>query len=625
MNARGRGSTHLGKSAVLPDGPYAVVAPPSTAEAALEPGGWRVDFQGEDGRSRMFQVGELPLPGWHEPLAAALTARIGPAGQLRTLSSVNGAWGNLGRLMRFLAQVPAPPWEPALLTAEHLTAFRVDRVDTVGEFNGWNELRSVGKLLMLPPLRDLVSQEVLDYVHQRVEGLQEPVKSGYSDGELRRLIAAARTDTAEMRDRLRAGEELVARWRSAPESLAEPERSTAELLAQATTATGIPDLPGLDFARQLCARRELASNLFVTSQDVRPLMVLLVALTGRNPETIKELPAEHRVLEDRAVELRLIKRRRGQRHWHETVTWEIGPPGRELHTPGGLYLLLHQLMARSRAFSGSTSLWSIWLNGNRSGARGVQEHHNPFARRLAYGTDKHGRWAARHALSADDGQPLVVDLQRLRTSIEVRRTKQMGGHLPSAARTNTYPVLFRNYLRGDPTVEEWAREVIGDALIDAERSALAAHERALASTGGQLHVHTGEVNADELQRSGLQEAVADQAAKGELDTAWSACTGHDQHPTTGRSCRASFLDCFHCSNCLVTRDHLPRLLGLLDALHLRRQQLAENTWWTRYGPTWAAIRQDILSKFSPAELQAAAADKPTDALLDLVEHPWEKP
>ena len=86
-----------------------------------------------------------------------------------------------------------------------------------------------------------------------------------------------------------------------------------------------------------------------------------------------------------------------------------------------------------------------------------------------------------------------------------------------------------------------------------------------------------------------------------------------------------FLDCFHCGNCLVTRDHLPRLLGLLDALAQRRRELSDEVWWQRYGPAWVAIRQDILTKFTPAELQQARTEQPHDALLDLVENPWELP
>ena len=109
-------------------------------------------------------------------------------------------------------------------------------------------------------------------------------------------------------------------------------------------------------------------------------MLLLVALTGLNAESVKELPADHRVLEDHAVEFEFVKRRRGAGHWKQTVTWEIGPPGRELHHPGGLYLLLLDLMAPSRAISGSTTLWSIWRDGHRLELATADEHDSPFDR-----------------------------------------------------------------------------------------------------------------------------------------------------------------------------------------------------------------------------------------------------
>jgi hypothetical protein len=48
-------------------------------------------------------------------------------------------------------------------------------------------------------------------------------------------------------------------------------------------------------------------------------------------------------------------------------------------------------------------------------------------------------------------------------------------------------------------------------------------------------------------------------------------------------------------------------------------------WWRRYGPVWAAIRGDVLPKFTPAELSSASATKPAEALLELAEDPWEHP
>lgn len=128
--------------------------------------------------------------------------------------------------------------------------------------------------------------------------------------------------------------------------------------------------------------------MFYTARDLPVVdkpMGFLAEVTGRNGETLTELPAAHRVLDGRAVELEVIKRRRGPRKWFEKVTWEIGPPSRELHTPGGVYLLLQALTARSRAVCGSPHLFCLWTNRHRERDRGTREHSAVFSATL------HGR------------------------------------------------------------------------------------------------------------------------------------------------------------------------------------------------------------------------------------------
>ena len=147
-------------------------------------------------------------------------------------------------------------------------------------------------------------------------------------------------------------------------------------------------------------------------------------------------------------------------------------------------------------------------------------------------------------------------------------------------------------------------------MLDAERAALAAHRRTL----------------DPATSAPVVLPVTDTAARGaRQETGWTGCIDPEEHPRTGKPCQYSFLDCFHCSNCLVTADHLPRLLGLLTALRDRREQLGDQLWWQRYGPAWTAIRHDILVKFTPAQIDHAQRLAPTDAILDLVENPWERP
>lgn len=626
MSRQGRGSTGPGRASALPAGGYERTAP-----VAVSGGRTAVAFHGDDGRHRVFDFSGLPLPGWHEPLAGAFAERTGPGGGLRTLASARGCWESLGRTVRFLAGLPDAPRQPCDLALDHLGLFRASRA------TGEQDLREMRLLLTRPAIRGQVPADVLDYLQRRMPArpalagaAEEPARtrpktpaSGFSDGELARLLAALRSDAAGIRDRIRSGEDLLRRHQAGDPALTADGRTTAGLLEEIAATGHVPDLPGDRPGQFSSGRRNLAGQLFVTLADLAPLLMLAAALTERNAETVKELPARHRILEGKAVELVIVKRRRGPRHWTETVTWEIGPPGRELHYPGGFYLLMLELTARSRQRCGSPLLWCVWHDAVTRADPGGDGHRAQFGKSLQCARVTPARWAAGRPrpLLADPppapgsdpapAMPLRVSFNRIRTSMEVRRTRRMGGHLPSAARSNTMPVLFRNYLSGDPVIKSWAEEVLGEALADAEQAARRAHERAARAAGG------GPVILAEPGTAGHY--------RSELDTGWAGCADPGRHPATGRPCKITFLDCFHCGNCLVTRDHLPRLLSLLDALAQRRRELAEDDWWGRYGPAWIAIREDILARFTPAELEQARALKPGDALLDLAENPWEIP
>ena len=643
MSRQGRGSTGPGRRAASPAHAYE----PPAGVRDLDDGQRVVAFHGDDGRRRQFDLSALPLPGWHGALAAAVAARTGPAGGLRTLAAATTGWGSVSRLVRFLGSLPQPPPTPDQLTPAHLEDFHAHRVRTAPTM-ALRDLAEARMLFTSPALRDLVAVEVLDHVQRRLpaprdgEALEatgtKRMTTGFSDGELARLMAALRADTARIRDRIRAGEDLLRRYRDDPSALVDQDRQTGRLLDQMAATGRVPMPPGI---RNPVApeRHELARNLFLTLKDLPPLMMLAAALSERNGETIKEVPVRHRLLQDRAVELVIVKRRRGARRWFETVTWEIGAPGRELHTPGGFYFLLLELTARSRQWCETPLLWCVWRNGRAARLEAADDHFVPFENSLSCTSILPTAWAANRArpLLADPqpdpagsgrmapALPLQVSFNRIKTSMEVRRTKRMGGHLPSAAKSNTMPVLFRNYLSGDPVITAWAEEVLGEALVDAEQAARRAHEQAARAAGGGPRVLAGPGDVAALTAAGLDAGTARRAVDGILDTGWAACVDQDRHPLTEQPCQVTFLDCFHCGNCLVTRDHLPRLLGLLDALAQRRRELPEQVWWTRYGPAWVAIRQDILVKFTPAELQQARTGQPHDALLDLVENPWELP
>ena len=619
--------TGRGRPAAWPDGfyqPDLPCGPVRDGDGAL-----RVAFAGEDGRTRIYSFAGLPLPGMHEDLAAAFAQRTGPAGTRRTLASANFTWFKLGGMLRFLAGLPRPPQDPAALRRSDLERLRRHRLLTGQPLTVSHEM---AEIFGLP--RDAAQQrlrpEVRALIHQRGHHLGEdtgPGLPGYSDREYSEILRAARRRAVQIRDRIRAGERLLRLAETDPGQLREDAAATAGWLAGMARTGIVPGrLRGGGWPHgnlpDRAGRVRAAQQLFLTSEDLVPLLVLAVALTGRNPETVKELPAEHRVLEERAVAVSIIKRRRGKALARQTVHWEIGPASRQLHTPGGFYLLVHELTRRSRAVSGSTSLWSVW-----TGRSGVNGHAAPFGGRLTRGLDLSG-WAAAEGLTADEpdgGEPAprVLRLDRLKTTAEVRRAKATGGHLPSTATTNTIDVSYQHYLRNDPVIRAWAEDIIDAALADAEDSARSFQVRVL---GPQIHDRFRADPDAAARELGTTAARLGQALAGMLDTLAASCLDIDHSPFSSGRCTASFLMCLHCPNALVLERHLPMLYALLDRLQEALGQMTVPDWCRVHGVTWLIITRLILPEFSPAQREAAIGSKPAAdqaGLLDLLPGPRE--
>lgn len=581
------GRTHRGKSAPFPLDAY---------QPAQNPKNLLVQFLGEDGRSAEFDLSCLPLPEWREAVATSWAYRTGPFGSLRTRASANAAWNPVQRFMRFLATLKDSPIRPEDLTKEHIHAYLRERILAGNETAAKLELRLIALVFDCPPLSHRVSQAARAELRPFVRHRRTAV-SGYSDGELARLLDAAQQEAHILQHRLK--DQM---------NLNDPALPTAKYATQPSSHTNWLEL------------KQQGALHFVVKSDLISLLVLAVHHTGLNVETIKELPAQHRIIEDRVVELEVIKRRRGSGRWYTTVTWEIGSAKNRLKTPGGIYLWLHKLMAPARAQSPDpTQLWAIWHGQkNQDGTFGTCI--NPFYNDLG-GDLRPGNWPQKYNLLADtienvvDSQPpvpLKLSFNRLKTSADVRRTRKLGGHLPSAAKSNSTRVLFSNYLSGDQSTIEWAHDLMGQTFSEIEKSAWAHHQQTLAAMGSsRLHVIENSTHGGTPSEPRYQ-------------TTWTECTDHTHHPISGRKCKASFLDCFHCGNCVITGEHLPRIMALLKALELRRDQLDQELWWNKYGPTWAAINFEVLPKFSPNEVEFALQNS-TDSLLDLVEPRWEQP
>ena len=157
---------------------------------------------------------------------------------------------------------------------------------------------------------------------------------------------------------------------------------------------------------------------------------------------------------------------------------------------------------------------------------------------------------------------------------------------------------------GDPTVREWADDILDAALKEAESSARRFAPRVLDEAAEKAARTAPKKAADALATTTSKMTAA---LRGALDTAVGSCLDFDHHPDTGERCTASFDTCLMCSNALILERHLPALHAMADRMQRALNDLDAETWCRRYAVLWLILTRNILPKFSAAQRNNAGS------------------
>lgn len=347
--------------------------------------------------------------------------------------------------------------------------------------------------------------------------------------------------------RVREGRELLAAWRNG-DDLSDANARLAAALHEMDETGAVHAPAGQEDS--LRNKLDVARRLGLTYSDLTPLMVLMVSTSGRNSESIKELPLEHRIRSDGLVAIAVVKRRGSQTEQENLDLWQVGTGSRELLRTGSLYQAVLDLTQLTRRHSGSDRLFTVWTNPHRKSARSRDGggFHFAWETGLDAAPLELKKWVARHGLT-EDGEPLKLTFNRVRTSVEVRRTRSLGGHLPSAARTNSQEVLYESYLLPDPHVEDWKDDVLSEAFDDAE---------ALITHGS--FTWPSEADADTTVSAGPR-----LSADASEQTGYLGCMNILRSPFDNDGvCTQTALVCFRCPNAVFSETNLPALLHLKE-------------------------------------------------------------
>lgn len=579
----------------------------------------------EDGSaSRDFGFHALPVAvGLRQGLARAFERRTAAGAGLTSLDSMLSAYRAAVGFSRFLSTLAWPPTELAHLLPEHVDGYfdsRKDKVARPGE-----ELADVKRLLKHAEGLSEATAAKLGESNPRRPRPESP-KESYSVQELKRIADAARSDLRTAAARIRANREVLRRFRQGEELGG--DRRRLELLDFVDRFGDVPRWPctrgqraGQDVVHRWVFRYgavdDLVCQLHLSGMEATAGLILLTVMTGQNKSVLLKTPAVHHRADGYtgATATAIVethKPRRGRRahmslalsdlpDWISAPSDPEGVSARdELHTPFGLYVLLHELTSRSRALTGTERLLIGWsgTGGGRVG-RGLRQQV----------TDGWVfRWARGHGLTADkpdaEGDPVPLNV-----TLELLRLTYVELHQKPVAHTEQ--TLATDYLARNRGNLAAYRKVVAEAL---EEEVAKARARGVMARFTRADLERARTDAAAVaDKYGIDAATLKRMITGELDTVMNACVDHrgGPHAPLGEPCRASFMLCLGCPCARALPRHLPLQVQVHDRLAERRAEMTPLQWTQRFALPHAQLA-DLISQHDEADLADARANA-TDA------------
>lgn len=592
------------RTATLPAGKYA-------RPALVDPELRQLCFTDESGRTRTFSFDDVHGPAeLIDDLVTALANGSQPGGRWRTLATVDAAVSAARQLITYLGAEFPGVHSIADFGPEVWWAWRAEK-DRQARWPGQvNLMRTV--LSESPRLPETTRKAMRAKAVKPRKRL--PENDSYSRDEFGRIRSAAKGEVRQALRRIRTNTERLhqyrevgdvgdgitfkvsgSQWRTGSllEYLSRNGMLPSQYLANRVVLKGCFDLAGVS---------NPAQALFPSIREIYCLMVLLVCERGFNLSVMDNLTetsfrASDGASEDSIYTVNTDKPRRGTKRYSAEILageagklWEnavrLTAPCRTtlavLGTPSEKLLIAH----RHKNLVDGGPFRQEWLTA------GIGDHYLADA-----------------GLLADDGTQLRVSLRRLRLSEQV---------LNQHARQNSESVSEDTYRTPDPATAEGAADTIVDGQADA-----VAHAKATVTIRSMTAAEVTAARRDPetaATKLGIPVPTLKLLLAGNLDTATTACTDFLNSPfaaTAGQPCPASFFACFTCTNAVITPEHLPRLVTLLDALDNVATLVSPARWESDYRDHYARLQAILDQNATKAEIGDARRHV-TDTDRDIV-------
>ncbi|MGV9895153.1 hypothetical protein [Streptomyces tendae] len=577
----------------------------------------------QDGEDRVdFDVSELAMPRpLREAVISALVARTAPDAGLTSHHSFRKSYRSLVEFDRYLTGLETVPQSAAELAPWHFDGF-YDHRKAEGIKTARHELVEARQLLLRTVgISDALAGRLAGVMPSRPES--EPSHS-YSRAELKRIAQAARTALRSAEARIRGNRELLAQFRAGDLDVSKDVhlRRRLQILDHLDRVGDVPrrmrNTAGkVQYAPETWVAskgklRDVVGWLHLMPEEIAAAAVLFGVMTGQNPEPILKMTAAHHradggVGPGTAIVGLRKPRRQGRAYMDlalsEVPDWISIPEKPDqlatrdiLHTPFGLYVLIHDLTARARHFAGGNRLLVAYMSSG-GGCSGKGRGWRPILTDGAL-ISKLGRtWNLPSDETDGEGRPLLMQPLRLET-LRITYIELHQKPVAHTERTAATRYLVRN--RGN--INEY-RTVVAETLTTEVAKAQA---RSKITTMTAEQVAQARENPEEAAAEmGLEPTVLKRMLAGELDTVLGACTDSTNGAyNPGEPCRASFLLCLDCECARALPRHLPLQVVVHDRLAERREQMDPLHWAGRFAGPHAQLA-DLLDQADEAAVEDA--------------------
>lgn len=601
--------------------------PPERLLEAL--GGTAVRVIEEPGaRSRVFDFADIQDPkgkrvvideGLQRWFASAFAERTSPRSGVKRVGGAESLYSVLSWLARYFSIQSPAVRGPGDVTEAHVRELWTH----TEERNAASQCSHLHRLRQLWRDDDQLSKEVRDALYR--ERMPEVTKvsdvPAYDDKAMQRIMVALRHDIRVARDRIRAGQDLLARFRAGQIGSGHPDHKLGMLLDVFERTGDLPRTPGGAMVRvvwTLGGSQEITRQLCLTSRELTAFCLLLTALTAENFGTVASWPAAHH-RPDGGVEgvpqLALIeasKPRRGPEREHMVTPEE--------DVPEGLAVLLVADDPEPRLFRSPLRVYQLLLELTQL-ARHHGDHGLAFAgfrtqtsgaKRWTRGADAKNiaRWSVQHGFPTQEPTKDGVE------PVEARRLRQTGIERKRRPVAHTRATMNDHYLARSEDVAIQSRVVVADALRS--QVTAARKRRSIAVLPATLVARAASDLEGAARDADLDPAVLQRLVSGEQDTVLAGCTDHLNSPgaALGEPCAESFLACLGCENARALPHQLPLQIAALDQMSTLKVHTDSATWNARYAVHHERL-EDLVGQYHQPE-QDQARQKLTERQSEMI-------